>query len=150
MAYPSILTGSLPDPTVRLMLSMRFLLLVALSLVAMMAPAEEPLPPEKAFKFSARVLDSQSLAVRYDIAPGYYMYREKFRFDASPAQLGTAELPRGAERHEFFGKVRPTDVWNQAAAQYKRALPCADVKANRRLSISHLLSRVTNALSTFG
>ncbi len=86
--------------------SRRFLLLSVLSLLAVAAPAEEPLSPERAFKFSARVLDPQTLLVRYDIAPGYYMYREKFRFEAPPIQLGAAELPPGKLKDdEFFGKV---------------------------------------------
>jgi thiol:disulfide interchange protein DsbD len=83
-----------------------FLLLIVLSLLIGAARAEDLLRPEQAFQFSARVLDSQTLAVRYDIAPGYYMYREKFRFEAPPAQLGAAELPPGTLKDdEIFGKV---------------------------------------------
>jgi len=83
-----------------------FLLLTVLSLLTVAVRAEDLLPPEKAFQFSARVLDSQTLAVRYDIAPGYYMYREKFRFEAPPAELGAAELPPGKLKDdEIFGKV---------------------------------------------
>jgi thiol:disulfide interchange protein DsbD len=83
-----------------------FLLLIVLSLLIGAARAEDLLRPEQAFQFSARVLDPQTLAVRYDIAPGYYMYREKFRFEAPPAQLGAAELPPGTLKDdEIFGKV---------------------------------------------
>jgi thiol:disulfide interchange protein DsbD len=82
------------------------LLLIVLSLLTAVAGAEELLRPEQAFRFSARVLDPQTLAVRYDIAPGYYMYREKFRFEAPPVQLGAAELPPGKLKDdEIFGKV---------------------------------------------
>ena len=84
---------------------MRIVLLL-LWLFAANAFAEDPLPPEKAFRFSARALDAQTLLVRYDIEPGYYMYRDMFRFDAAPAQLGTASLPPGKVKDdEFFGKV---------------------------------------------
>ena len=72
------------------------------------AAAQDLLPPEVAFKFSARALDANTLEVRYQIADGYYMYRDKFKFTAEPATvgLGAAQFPKG-EIHddEFFGKV---------------------------------------------
>ena len=82
------------------------LLLCILCLFAASVGAEDPLAPDKAFRFSARALDSQTLLVRYDIEPGYYMYRDKFRFEAPPAQLGTPALPPGKLKDDdFFGKV---------------------------------------------
>ena len=71
--------------------------------------ADNLLEPEKAFRFSARALDARSVEVRFAIADGYYLYRERLSFAAegNPAiRLGAAELPRG-ERHrdEFFGEV---------------------------------------------
>ncbi|MGH8666479.1 MAG: protein-disulfide reductase DsbD [Burkholderiales bacterium] len=84
---------------------MRWIVLLLL-LCAPLVHAEEPLPPEQAFKLSARLLDADTLLVRYDIAPGYYMYRDKFRFEAPPAALGTPSLPPGKIKDdEFFGKV---------------------------------------------
>src|SRR5712664_2017406 len=67
------------------------------------------LEPEKAFRFSARSLDSSSVEVRFAIADGYYMYRERMRFAAegNPAvRLGAADFPQG-EKHkdEFFGEA---------------------------------------------
>ncbi len=44
----------------------------------------------------------------YQIAPGYYLYRDKFRFAAAPAdvKLGAPRLPPGKmKRDEFFGEV---------------------------------------------
>ena len=77
-----------------------------LCLLAAAAFAEEPLPPEKAFRFSAAALDPQTVVVRYDIERGYYMYRDKFRFEAAEAQLGPPVLPPGKMKDdEFFGKV---------------------------------------------
>ena len=72
--------------------------------------AAEPdlLPPEKAFQFSARYLSGDAIEVRYVIAPGYYMYRDKFSFGVAPATaaLGAPELPPGKmKRDEFFGDV---------------------------------------------
>ncbi|HEX7441950.1 MAG TPA: protein-disulfide reductase DsbD domain-containing protein, partial [Caldimonas sp.] len=57
--------------------------------------ADEFLEPEKAFQFSARQLDPKTVEVTFDIAPGYYLYREQFRFAAEGAMLGTALIPPG-------------------------------------------------------
>ncbi len=82
-------------------------LLLAAAGQARAANSEELLEPDKAFRFSARSLDVNTLEVRYRIADGYYLYRDKFRFAAEPAEtkLGTPEFPKG-EIHEdkFFGK----------------------------------------------
>lgn len=84
-----------------------FALLLALCLHGY-AAAQDLLPPEVAFKFSARALDANTLEVRYRIADGYYMYRDKFKFTAEPAtvRLGAAQFPKGEiHNDEFFGKV---------------------------------------------
>lgn len=68
----------------------------------------ELLPPEQAFRPSVRALDGQTIEVRFDIAKGYYLYRDKFRFSAEPdsVQLGSAILPKGKEKmDETFGQV---------------------------------------------
>jgi thiol:disulfide interchange protein DsbD len=84
---------------------MRWIVLLFL-LSAPLLHAEEPLPPEQAFKLSARLLDADTLLVRYDIAPGYYMYRDKFAFEAPPASFGSPSFPPGKiKEDEFFGKV---------------------------------------------
>lgn len=70
--------------------------------------ADDLLDPEQAFKFSARVVDGQTLEVRYQIAEGYYLYKEKLKFQAEPSDvvLGTAQLPAGkVKQDEYFGKV---------------------------------------------
>jgi thiol:disulfide interchange protein DsbD len=68
--------------------------------------ADELLEPEKAFRFSTRVVEG-AVEVQFAIAEGYYMYRDKFRFsgEGNPSvQLGAAELPRGVRhKDEFFG-----------------------------------------------
>jgi thiol:disulfide interchange protein DsbD len=85
----------------------RFLLLL-LAFAALPVLAEEPLEPEQAFKFSARAVDAKTIEARWQIADGYYMYREKFKFAAEPAavKLGAPAFPKG-EVHddENFGKV---------------------------------------------
>ena len=66
------------------------------------------LPPEQAFRFSARALDDQTLEARFAVADGYYLYREKLKFAVEPEQKGLAdpELPPGkVKEDQFFGKV---------------------------------------------
>jgi thiol:disulfide interchange protein DsbD len=77
---------------------------------ACLARAAEPdlLEPDKAFRFSARLKDARSIEVTYDIAPGYYLYRQQFKFSAAPpeAKLGAPQLPPGKlKKDEFFGEV---------------------------------------------
>jgi len=77
-------------------------------LVPEVAADPQLLPPEQAFRFSARALNERMLEVRFAIADGYYLYRDKFRFTASPegVVLGAPELPPGKiKTDEFFGKV---------------------------------------------
>jgi thiol:disulfide interchange protein DsbD len=66
------------------------------------------LEPERAFAFSARALDSKTLEVRFAIARGYYLYRDKLRFSVEPAALVSAPtLPAGQLKDdEFFGRVQ--------------------------------------------
>ncbi len=84
-----------------------------LALLAMMAmlfgpagyAAETYLEPEQAFSFSARMIDKTNVEVRYDIAPGYYMYRERFAFKARDARLGAPAIPPGKVKFdETFAK----------------------------------------------
>jgi thiol:disulfide interchange protein DsbD len=70
--------------------------------------ADDLLAPEQAFRFSARLIEPGLVEVRYRIADGYYMYRDKFRFTAIPqsAGLGEARFPPGKiTDDEFFGRV---------------------------------------------
>ncbi len=68
---------------------------LALAWTGLARAEEDYLEPEAAFKFSARMADEKTIELRYRIAPGYYMYRERFAFHAEGAQLGQAELPPG-------------------------------------------------------
>ena len=84
----------------------RFCFLLCSLLVLTSIHAQEPLEPEKAFRFSARALDAQTLELRWEIEPGYYMYRDKFSFSVEPGSLGKVELPAGTVKEdENFGRV---------------------------------------------
>ncbi len=83
-------------------------LLFLLTFLASLVHAEEFLDPAVAFKPSARALDGQTIEVVFDIAKGYYLYRDKFRFavDGDSVTLGTPAFPKGKEHNdENFGKV---------------------------------------------
>ena len=88
-------------------------LVLAFALLAAFFPAaraagDEPLPPEEAFRFTAKQLPSGEIEVTGRVADGYYLYRHKFGFAADPAgvKLGAADLPPGKEKmDEFFGRV---------------------------------------------
>ena len=56
---------------------------------------EDFLPPEKAFRVSARLLDAKSIEINFQIAEGYYLYREQFAFKAEGASLGEPDVPHG-------------------------------------------------------
>ena len=91
---------------------MRRLALIVLLLLCALPPAraanaDDLLEPDKAFRFSARALDAATVEVRYSIADGYYLYRERFRFAAEPAsvKLGPPQFPKGqVHEDKFFGK----------------------------------------------
>jgi thiol:disulfide interchange protein DsbD len=70
------------------------------------AHAQDFLEPEAAFKFSARSIDANTLEARWQIADGYYMYRQKFKFELTGGSLGAVQYPSGTMKvDETFGKV---------------------------------------------
>uniref|UniRef100_UPI003F49A56B protein-disulfide reductase DsbD n=1 Tax=Cupriavidus taiwanensis TaxID=164546 RepID=UPI003F49A56B len=75
--------------------------------VARAASEEDLLASERAFRFAARQIDEHAVEVRFDIADGYHLYRERFAFAARPAgvKLGAPVLPPGEVKYdEAFGK----------------------------------------------
>jgi thiol:disulfide interchange protein DsbD len=66
------------------------------------------LDPADAFRLDARAAGPDFIEVRYLIAPGYYLYRDKLRFtsESGAVQLEAPQLPEGKRKHdEFFGEV---------------------------------------------
>jgi thioredoxin:protein disulfide reductase len=91
-----------------LLLIFVFVCAPALAQLKLGGSTDNLLEPEKAFRFSARTPDEGSVEVRFAIADGYYMYRERFRFDAagSGIRLGAPEFPEGTvHKDEFFGEM---------------------------------------------
>jgi thioredoxin:protein disulfide reductase len=72
------------------------------------ATSSELLEPEQAFKLAVGMFDPRTVEVQFQIANGYYMYRDKFGFAvaAGDGKLGAAEFPPGEiKKDEFFGTV---------------------------------------------
>ncbi|MGR9100220.1 MAG: protein-disulfide reductase DsbD [Gammaproteobacteria bacterium] len=102
---------------------------------------EDLLPPEKAFRVSTSASGGQIL-VRWEIADGYYLYRDKFRIESrTPAvKLENPVMPDGIVKNdEFFGEVEiyrgllevPVFIDNSGHASalklYLQYQGCADV-----------------------
>jgi thiol:disulfide interchange protein DsbD len=69
---------------------------------------EELLPPEEAFALTVEVTDGDTLVARWAVADGYYMYRDRTRFESETAgiRFGPALFPQGVIKDdEFFGRV---------------------------------------------
>ena len=88
------------------------------------------LPPEQAFRFSARAVDASTLEARFDVADGYYLYRDKLRFTVEPIAARPVELPAGKRKHdEFFGDVETY------RGQVVVRLPLAEASVGRTLTV---------------
>ena len=94
-------------------LDYRKLFAVLLALITASAFAQPPtdedlLNVDQAFRFSATVTDNATLRVTWNIADGYYLYRDRIRFstDTPGIELGQAVLPPGQIKNDkFFGKL---------------------------------------------
>ena len=88
-----------------------FLLLLTLTLVPSLATAlfeDDLLDPDVAFAIEADAIDGNTLRISWNIADGYYMYREQFRFtpETSGLEFGEPRIPDGTVKDdEFFGRV---------------------------------------------
>ena len=78
---------------------------------------DEFLDPDVAFVLSAAASGPDAIEARWDIAEGYYLYRDKFRFRAAEgagASLGEAGFPKGKLKDdEYFG---PMEVYYGSVA----------------------------------
>ncbi|HTM63457.1 MAG TPA: protein-disulfide reductase DsbD [Gammaproteobacteria bacterium] len=55
--------------------------------------AAEPLRPDQAFQVSAQAVDGNQIMTHWKLAPGYYLYVEKLKFETEPDISFTATLP---------------------------------------------------------
>ena len=107
-------------------------LALATSAGAQTAAGPKLLPAEKAFALSGRALDAKTVEVRFNVADGYYLYRDKLSFAAEPppVAVGKPDLP-AAKPHqdEFFGKV---SIYRGLAVI---KLPLAQAKAGQDVTL---------------
>ncbi|WIV98723.1 protein-disulfide reductase DsbD [Kinneretia aquatilis] len=90
------------------------LLMLGLWVLPGLVRADEFLDPEQAFKLSVKPLGERSVEVRFDIAPGYYMYREQFKAESAEAKLATLDIPKG--------KVKFDETFQKEVEIYREAL----------------------------
>ena len=62
--------------------------------------ADEFLEPEIAFKLAARAADERTVEVTVTAVPGYYLYREQFKFEAAGVTLGEPVMPQGKTKFD--------------------------------------------------
>ena len=71
---------------------------------------DDLLPADEAFRPDVVVSDANTLTADWQIADGYYLYRERFEFslaDNPEVTLLPAKLPEGKHKHdEFFGDIQ--------------------------------------------
>lgn len=103
MLQPAVRTGA---PMRAFFPKLLALLAMAMLWLAWHAPARaeaEFLEPEKAFVFSAAMATPDTVELRFRVASGYYMYRERFGISISPlgaATLGEPVYPKGDVKYD--------------------------------------------------
>ncbi|MEO5343414.1 MAG: protein-disulfide reductase DsbD [Gammaproteobacteria bacterium SHHR-1] len=103
--------------------------LLFLPLFFLLGPAqllaeEEFLRPEQAYPASAEVIDPERVRLRFEIAEGYYLYRDKISVrSATPGvSTGLLRLPEGQIKNdEFFGQVAVLRGRPEAELQLNRS-----------------------------
>jgi thiol:disulfide interchange protein len=93
-----------------MMLFQRLTALCLLSLCALPALAldeKDLLPVDQAFVLKAEAGSRERIELRWDIAPGYYLYRHRTSVKAGPGfTAGALQMPAGEKKHDqFFGDV---------------------------------------------
>jgi thiol:disulfide interchange protein DsbD len=83
-------------------------LLLLLASTAAPGADQDFLLPDQAFRISASARGAESVVVVWDIADGYYLYKNKFRFVSQTPEIetGSPKLPPAETKHDrFFGNV---------------------------------------------
>jgi len=102
MAHESLFMGK------RLILKFLFCLAIWFSGQAFAIDSAELLPPDQAFQFTSKVKKADRLLLSWDIANGYYLYLNKFKFvSLTPGiKVGEQTFPASQTKNDAtFGKV---------------------------------------------
>jgi len=125
------------------------LLVITLALFCPTAQAASDgfLDPEKAFILQAKVegTDHNILKLSFKIAPGYYMYRERFEFvaESTAFKLGAPQFPAGQTKYDptfnkemelYFKDIQIRVPLVQLPAQQTQA-PATEATASRTLQV---------------
>ncbi len=100
-----------------------------IDLNSLLGEEEELLRVDDAFVLQAEVLDNTVL-VKFEIAEGYYMYRERFGFKSDDATLGEPLIPEGLEKDDPY--LGQTEVYYNFI---EIAVPFSDATNPMALSI---------------
>ena len=92
----------------RALLAVLFAGVIASTAAASSHILAEPLEPEKAFRLSARpAADRAGIELHFSIEDGYYLYRDRFKVEASGLPAGALEVPEGVAKDDpFVGRTR--------------------------------------------
>lgn len=79
----------------------RRVLLAAMLLLGLLsgARADDFLDPEQAFKVDVQLAERQ-VQLTFEIAPGYYMYRDQFKLEAANGKLGEIAWPAAKRKYD--------------------------------------------------
>ena len=89
------------------MLRTIFIILLACCILPFAHAAEKspPLPADQAFAFSAYLNQNNQLILEWNIAPGYYLYRNQLKLIPSPlnqVKIAPIQLPKGQFKHDVL------------------------------------------------
>lgn len=88
-------------------------------------------PVDRAFAFDFEQQNHQ-LTLKWQIRPGYYLYRQQIKLVPQQAMLGSFTLPAGlSHKDEFFGEVA---IFKQ---QLNLSIPLQQAAANASLSVTY-------------
>lgn len=78
--------------------ALNWLLIVSLLLLCVNSFAEtkhpQPLRPDQAFILNTTIKSAQEIVATWDIAPGYYLYRQRFQFESTPNVVANVVYPK--------------------------------------------------------
>ena len=88
----------------------RWIAAAALFASALPAGAVDPgelIDPQDAFRLTVKGADRHAAELEFRIAPGYYLYRDRFRFETESGKtIADAVLPTGKVKQDaFFGRT---------------------------------------------
>ncbi len=95
--------------------------------------SDDLLPVEQAYRVSAKAISAELIEVSWEIAEGYYLYRNKTSFasETEGIELGVPDMPVGkSKKDEFFGEVL---VYRN---QLKVSIPIVNKKSLSSIQIS--------------